>query len=568
MASPRPDSRLPLILRVKKPMSKALSAREAASGPATPRLLSPDSSLSLQDKLSSLHSYRDLHKVLAKNTYKQRANQPVVEYFAALDRAGSSPKASSVLKPSLNGKEVLASHYLLGKECANALALSLNHIFEVQKVHLRGNKLDAGSSRKILKRLHMKQTRELDMTENHIGAEGTGELCDLIQSEHCCLKLLHLESCALTTTQIEELCHALSTNSSIEELNLARNKLGSTSSEYIGEMLRRNSALKRLDLHWNNIRFPGALKLLEGFQVNDDLVEIDLSWNSLTQGDSKGIANAFHSWLRSDTHVRHLDLSFNYLSAPICDAIGSGLRDNHVLIGLHVTGNYCEIDGRGFVKGSETCEKTCDALILPRILKKRLAQGTRCWICEKWVEFTLTLDDPSIPSPCFVHFECEGFQPAMFTEEGSVRTVTLAVPSNRPRFFLSTLDGPIEGLNYDSEAFQKSIQVTYFPGRTVSISLDQLYSMKADGPIYSADADFSAKPRVPRAEYAPPVLEKVKDPWTLPISLFASYRFTTNELINDCFEFDWMSSKIQKLVKDPHLLSVCKEKLRKAYKPM
>lgn len=561
----RPGTGLPLLLRPKKPLSQVLSARETVSGPSSPRLLSPETSLLLQDKLSLVQSYRDLRKVLAKNSYKQRANKPVIEYLATLDRAGSSPKASSVLKPSPRGQEVQASHYFLGKDCAHALARSLNRVFEVEKVHLRGNKLAPESSRRILKRLHLKQTRELDLTDNRVDAAGVGELCDLVQSEHCCLQLLHLESCALSSSQVEDLCQALSTNSTLQELNLARNKLGEVAAKHIGEMLRRNSALKRLDLHWNNLRFPGALQLFQGFQANDDLVEIDLSWNSLNQGDSKVIAAAFGSWLSSDTHVRHLDLSFNYLSAPICDSIGTALCENHVLIGLHVTGNYCEMDAKGFVKGGERCEKTQNALILPRILQKKWTEGTRCWICEKWMEFTLTIDDPSIPTPCFVHFEFDGFKPELLTQEGLKRTLTVAVPSDRPRFFLSTLDGPIQGLDYDSELFQKAVQVTYFPGRTATISLSQLYSIKADGPVYTANGDLGAKPRTLRAAYSPPVIEEAKIPWTLPISLFASYRFTTAEMVNDCFEFDWKSSKIQKLVKDPNALAACKERLRKAY---
>lgn len=506
--------------------------------------------------------------MLAKNDYKQRINKPEIEYLARLERTGSSPKGSGLIKAGAVGQDIVASDYMLGKDCAHALAHSLNRLFEIHKVQLKGNHLDAHSSHRILKRLHLKQTRELDMSDNHLDTPGISELSDLIQSEHCCLRLLYLESCGLSTSQVETLSTALTGNASITDLNLARNRIGEAAAVHLGDMLRRNSGLKRLDLHWNNIRAPGALRLLEGFKLNDDLLEIDLSWNSLSQGNSAQLCESLRTWLQSDSHLRHLDLSFNYLSSDLCQAIGAGLSHNHVLIGLHMIGNYCEIDGRGFVKSSERCEKMGNGVILQRILKKKPGVGTKCWICDKWVEITLTISDPKIPTPCFVHFEFEGFQPEMMTKEESKLTITRAVPPGRANFFISTLQGPVESQEFESEQCAKTVEVTYYPGMTVSIPLTQLYWTKTDGPGYTVCSMPSTQPRAPISSYLPPVISIEKPPWTLPISLFATYRFTTSQLLTDAFEFDFQSSKIPRLIKDPHTLSKCKSMLHSVYKYM
>jgi len=66
------------------------------------------------------------------------------------------------------------------------------------------------------------------------------------------------------------------------------------------------------------------------------------------------------------------------------------------------------------------------------------------------------------------------------------------------------------------------------------LSTDDLKSMKA----------------VPRPE--PPQEEQVlrpKSPWTLPKSLFAAYKFDTDEHLANCFDFDWRCSKIDRMVK-------------------
>ena len=45
----------------------------------------------------------------------------------------------------------------------------------------------------------------------------------------------------------------------------------------------------------------------------------------------------------------HLDISYNSLSAEMCEVLADALKDNHVLFGLHLAGNAARLDPDGFV---------------------------------------------------------------------------------------------------------------------------------------------------------------------------------------------------------------------------
>ena len=81
-----------------------------------------------------------------------------------------------------------------------------------------------------------------------------------------------------------------------------------------------------------------------------------------------------------------------------------------------------------------------------------------------------------------------------------------------------------------------------------------------------SEAKFVSLPRVSTKIYVPEEIERVKTPWSLPISLFKDYQFDTKGKLNKCFEFDWSSSKVEKVVKNPEMLAKCKEVMRGSYK--
>lgn len=88
---------------------------------------------------------------------------------------------------------------------------------------------------------------------------------------------------------------------------------------------------------------------------------LDLSWNSF--GSDKieyldDVGKRIGNGINNDI-LLHLDLSYNMMSEKACMDLGDCLKENHTLLGIHVTGNACEIDGMGFI--SKQLKKPADA---------------------------------------------------------------------------------------------------------------------------------------------------------------------------------------------------------------
>lgn len=50
-----------------------------------------------------------------------------------------------------------------------------------------------------------------------------------------------------------------------------------------------------------------------------------------------------------NTTLIHLDLSHNNITSLELNELGNNIKDNHSLIGLHLTGNEACIDGAGYI---------------------------------------------------------------------------------------------------------------------------------------------------------------------------------------------------------------------------
>lgn len=60
--------------------------------------------------------------------------------------------------------------------------------------------------------------------------------------------------------------------------------------------------------------------------------------------------------------------------------------------------------------------------------------------------------------------------------------------------------------------------------------------------------------------------EKLKTPWDFSKSVFKDYKADTVNKLDECYEFDWESSKIPRIIKNEEELSACKEYLKSVYK--
>lgn len=59
--------------------------------------------------------------------------------------------------------------------------------------------------------------------------------------------------------------------------------------------------------------------------------------------------------------------------------------------------------------------------------------------------------------------------------------------------------------------------------------------------------------------------DRVKTPWDFFKSVFKDYKPDNAMVLNNCFEFDWGNSKLEKIIKNPEDMLNTKEFLRKNY---
>lgn len=63
-----------------------------------------------------------------------------------------------------------------------------------------------------------------------------------------------------------------------------------------------------------------------------------------------------------------------------------------------------------------------------------------------------------------------------------------------------------------------------------------------------------------------PKKKRIRTPWTLPISIFATFKVDSEDLLMRCFENDWSRCKIPKIIKNEEELVKIKKILKENYK--
>ncbi|XP_074852110.1 NACHT, LRR and PYD domains-containing protein 12-like [Carettochelys insculpta] len=124
--------------------------------------------------------------------------------------------------------------------------------------------------------------RELNLKRCELGDSGVQQLCEGLKHKTCKLKILRLGYCGVTASDCKYLASVLSTNQTLEELDLAGNKQINSGLQLLCEELKHpNCKLQRLGL--SSCYFSDASKkdLVPVFHTNHCLKELDLRYNHL-----------------------------------------------------------------------------------------------------------------------------------------------------------------------------------------------------------------------------------------------------------------------------------------------
>ena len=519
----------------------------------------------LKSKLEYYSSYHNLPKAIELRRIKPKTAAHLA-YLQCLEREKVSPTPVGILRHGSQPETVVSVPFsFIGDRLAHALSEGMKFSTSLERLNLRGNRLSRDSTSRIMKRLRPATIKDIDMSGNRLGDKGIDRLMSVLELSS--LSSLHLEGCQLSPSALQSLLKSATLSKSLKSLNLARNQLGEPAGKLLGNFLMYSNSLKTLDLHWNCIRASGATELFKGLKENSRLEELDVSWNVMDSHDCYGLAGTVANTLELDDHLRHLDLSFNYLSKEQCTVIAKGLAENHSLLGLHVLGNYATVDARGFLQPADVCQ-TEESNYFRRILSGKKPSNQNCWLCDQWVEVELHYQGLATP-PIFLHLEIDGFQPELMEQHKGLYALKRVLPAGSQRMFFSS-GGEVQISGAYTAAHvhtPKTHYVTLWPGNTQPIVVEALQIATVHGKPCKADQHTDAEPRALHV-YTPPTILKEKVPWGLPISLFKPYRFDTEAHLTDCFEFDWSSSRLPKLLKDPAQSAGVKAVLRDAYTHM
>ena len=261
----------------------------------------------------------------------------------------SAELLKAMLQSSSNSITNLQMEEIRGGEgpIAAVLALTLNPKSSIKTLHLKGNHIDALSSRAIC--LMLKSNRsltELRLCHNSINVEGVSHISIGLMGNRT-LRVLDLEGNALNDVSVSKISNALVHNETLAFLCLDFNGFGTFGTRAIASMLKRNRSLKELHLFGNQIDSIGASALASSLRHNATLKTLILSFNNIGNEGAKALAEA----LTVNHTLTHLSFPSNSIWNEGLEAFGDCLPEMKGLEQLNVGELYDTPAADALLKG-------------------------------------------------------------------------------------------------------------------------------------------------------------------------------------------------------------------------
>lgn len=518
-------------------------------------------------KLDFYNDYKNIIRLEEKFKTNKNECSPNIPYLTNLQSNKLKPKTFGLIKKTGKETSIDIRLFSMGDRYANAFSQGLKTYSTLQNLNLKSNRLTDIGNEQILSTIDVKQLKRLNLAENQIGSKSLEKIIEIVSKYDSRLKYLNLEKTCFGDFLVIGLCNILIFNKTLSKLILAKNNLSDRSAKYLRDVLAQNRTLKVLDLHWNNFRSIGATLIFEGLAKNSSITILDFSWNSI--GKNEKCAEAIGSALKANTNLAHLDISYNSLSEKDCIIISEYIKFNHTLLGIHLIGNTCKLDPKGFIFISKDQEIE-KSLFYKRIIEKQNNAhdlNLNCWVCEKWVEQTFTCESKA--TSVFFHLEIENYKPENMINMGNnIHEITRAVPPKPIKFFFSEINGTIIKSSYKKVENDIDVYVSYYEGAQIKLNLDTIETLIPEGEVCNLKFPFFTKPRTLIAKPLPPSnkLERIK--WSIGISIFKDYVFDNERIYNDCLEFDWKYSRLSNFIRTPEEQLKVKAVLKTYYKTL
>ena len=261
----------------------------------------------------------------------------------------------------------------------------------------------------------------------------------------------------------------------------------------------------------------------------------------------------------------HLDMSFNNYSLHESQMIANGIFHNHSIYGFHFSGNYGDVDCKGFLKIPPTPQPIINnsQWQIQNNIKGCDYQGgnsTNCWICQGYEEVTFYWR-PNVSGNVssefiLLHLSFDNFEPHLMNRKFTSFQRKKMCPTNTKIYYFFTVSGnqyysKDKTLKHE-EIVDKDIVIPFYDEnvRVRVPRMNYIYNPKTNKKIIDEEYHplIDLKPRFFEEIKYKMSAEDVKIPWTVENSLFKDYRVENEEFLEKCFLKDWDCSKIEKLL--------------------
>ncbi|KAF9365852.1 hypothetical protein BGX34_007940 [Mortierella sp. NVP85] len=209
--------------------------------------------------------------------------------------------------------------------------------------------------------------RELDLSHNKITAQGIQVLCEALilnrsvtrlciesnnikkagaphlaglLAKNCAIRHLNVGSNGLGAEGCSMIADAIRLNGTLNSLSLDMNEMGSIGASAMAAALASNQRLTHLYIPHNNIGDQGLTEICESLKKNNSLISLDVELNQIGHGQSVAGMKALAEVLRTNKHLREINLSYNVFSSEAIQELMKGAADNSTLESIILT-NCC-----------------------------------------------------------------------------------------------------------------------------------------------------------------------------------------------------------------------------------
>ncbi|OMJ87125.1 hypothetical protein SteCoe_11198 [Stentor coeruleus] len=532
--------------------------------------------IGLDAKLDFVDTFKHLPMFTERNRIQNLEDTPNIAYLGEVSRRNLKPEPFGIVRRNGPETSIDIQGYGMGDTYAEAFSEGLSVVKDVETLNLKENRLTDSGASKILNKLIARNLKKVILSENRIGLKSILCLEKILNHVDSKIKVLELEKTHLSDKALESLCRLLIDNKILVRLSLAKNNIGEGCAKPLKELIISNNTLKYLDLHWNQLGKEGAIDFFEGLGQNKSLKHLDLSWNSLGRSNNFATAKALGQALNSQKFLQHVDLSHNYFNQKECEIIGDGLLENHRIYGIHMAGNDCHVDSKGYIIPVEYQNKTDQGHLHTRLLsisrfKEHNISRLNCWICEKWVEVYFDwkpeISGQECNGPIFIHLDCDNYKPSVTQEKNGIFSIKRMVPHGHIKFFFSADSKFMRSKEYKTKILDTPIRLEFpTPDKKkfhINISkVNVIYIESEDWDPQGPEVKPRNDPKV--REWTETIIEKI--PWDFNTSTFKDYRFDTEEVLSKCINFDFDVSNIKDIITDGNERQEIQDSLASHYK--